>query len=232
MHTSSEPAADLGGSLRGMPRPPKVAADLPTLSSRDRLLRAAESIILESGVAAITARTLTARAGVNLGMVSYHFKGLDDLLIQLFNENFERFTQTQLLLLDDLTRSKPVTIEKIMDVVVRSLWQPPVYLEQGRGSLVLDELFARGSPAVRKAVTKRMAAGLNRLIEGLAPLVPHLSRQTLLLRLTCIAGAVRSAVPRVGSWELYQSLTDKAAADEERVIEGIIAFAVASLRGA
>lgn len=221
--------ADGDDTLAHMPASSKATAS-PTLSSRDRLLWAAEAIILESGVAAITARALTRRAGVNLGMVSYHFKGLDDLLIELFDENFERFAQLQFALLEDLARAKRVTVERIMDAVVRSLWQPPVYLDEGRGSQIIDELFAHGSPAVREAATRRMVAGLTGLLDGLAPLVPHLSRETLLLRLTCIAGAVRSAVPRSRTWELYQSLASKAASDEERVIEGIVAFAAAALR--
>ena len=52
------------------------------------LLDAAESLLVESGHAAITVRAVAERAGVNQGLVHYYFGSMDELLVQ----TLERFT--------------------------------------------------------------------------------------------------------------------------------------------
>jgi AcrR family transcriptional regulator len=201
-----------------------------TIAGRGKLLRAAETIIVESGVQGVTARSLTRRAGVNLGMVSYHFDGMDGLMLRVFNENFEKFISAQTRLWDELgEQRRGPDLNAILGAVVRSLWQPPVHIDHGRGSQIIDDLYSHGSLTVRRAAVKRLEAGLVALMDQLAPLVPHLSRDALMLRLTCIAGAVRSLVPRSSSWELYCKLAATAARSDPDVIREVTAFAVASL---
>ena len=52
------------------------------------LLDAAESLLVESGHAAVTVRAVAERAGVNQGLVHYYFGSMDELLLQ----TLERFT--------------------------------------------------------------------------------------------------------------------------------------------
>ncbi|MGI9667678.1 MAG: TetR/AcrR family transcriptional regulator [Acidimicrobiia bacterium] len=62
--------------------------------SRTALLDAAERQLITQGHAAITVRSVAAEAGVNHGLVRYHFETLDNLLVESFdrfsNELFER----------------------------------------------------------------------------------------------------------------------------------------------
>jgi AcrR family transcriptional regulator len=55
----------------------------------ERLLRAAESLLVEVGYAGITVRRLAERAGVNHGLVHYYFGSMQDLLLRVV----ERFTE-------------------------------------------------------------------------------------------------------------------------------------------
>ncbi|MGI8336271.1 TetR/AcrR family transcriptional regulator [Actinomadura scrupuli] len=61
---------------------------------REAILDAAEQIMLEEGYAAVSTRRVATRAGVNQGMVYYHFGVMDDLFIELFrrgaDESFQR----------------------------------------------------------------------------------------------------------------------------------------------
>jgi AcrR family transcriptional regulator len=50
------------------------------VSTRDRLLDAAAAALAEDGVAAVSARTVAARAEVNQALVFYHFGTMDELL--------------------------------------------------------------------------------------------------------------------------------------------------------
>lgn len=51
---------------------------------RQRIIQAALEVITDSGMAACTHRSVAARADVPLGSMTYHFKGLDDLLVAAF----------------------------------------------------------------------------------------------------------------------------------------------------
>lgn len=54
---------------------------------RERILAAALDHIADEGVAGVSHRKVAARAGVPLGSMTYHFKGIDELL----HEAFSRF---------------------------------------------------------------------------------------------------------------------------------------------
>jgi AcrR family transcriptional regulator len=60
---------------------------------RAALLRAAEEIIRESGVEALTLRACARRAGVSHGAPAHHFGNITGLLTELAAEGFERLTE-------------------------------------------------------------------------------------------------------------------------------------------
>lgn len=59
------------------------------------LLDAAESLLVESGHAAITVRAVAERAGVNQGLVHYYFGSMDELLLQTLERFTERLIERQ-----------------------------------------------------------------------------------------------------------------------------------------
>ncbi|MBK6673645.1 MAG: helix-turn-helix transcriptional regulator [Proteobacteria bacterium] len=59
------------------------------LETADRLLSAAEQILLEQGAHSISIRRIATLSGVNSALISYHFGGLDALLQQLLKHNVD-----------------------------------------------------------------------------------------------------------------------------------------------
>lgn len=57
--------------------------------TQERLLDAAERLLVQVGYAGITARKLAEEAGANLGLVHYYFGSMEELLLQVL----ERFTK-------------------------------------------------------------------------------------------------------------------------------------------
>ncbi|QER89139.1 TetR/AcrR family transcriptional regulator [Streptomyces tendae] len=51
---------------------------------RERILAATLDLIAEEGVAGVSHRKIAARAGVPLGSMTYHFTGIDELLLEAF----------------------------------------------------------------------------------------------------------------------------------------------------
>lgn len=64
-----------------------------TSKTRATILRGAEQIILEHGYAAVTYRSVAARAEVTFGLVHYYFPSLDDLFTALIRADTERIIE-------------------------------------------------------------------------------------------------------------------------------------------
>ncbi|MEV0979398.1 MULTISPECIES: TetR family transcriptional regulator [unclassified Streptomyces] len=64
---------------------------------RARILDATLDVIADEGIAHVSHRRIAARAGVPLGSMTYHFKGID----QLLREAFGRFTDRMAEVFDD-----------------------------------------------------------------------------------------------------------------------------------
>jgi len=62
-----------------------------TLSTRDRILRAAEDVVLTDGVACLTLEKAAARAGLSKGGVLYHFKTRHDLVAGMVERLAQRY---------------------------------------------------------------------------------------------------------------------------------------------
>ena len=61
------------------------------LSTRDRILRAAEDVVLTDGVACLTLEKAAARAGLSKGGVLYHFKTRHDLVAGMVERLAQRY---------------------------------------------------------------------------------------------------------------------------------------------
>jgi AcrR family transcriptional regulator len=58
--------------------------------TRGAILDATEAIMREDGYAAASTRRISERAGVNLGLIHYHFGTLDDVFLALFRRTDDR----------------------------------------------------------------------------------------------------------------------------------------------
>lgn len=63
-----------------MPKKPETASP----ARREALVRAALAVMQEGGYAAVTARKVAAKAGMSLGHISYHFSGMDEVMIEAY----------------------------------------------------------------------------------------------------------------------------------------------------
>lgn len=54
----------------------------PTAARRAEIVQAALAILRTDGAAGLTARAVAAKAGLALGQVSYHFRSMDELLVE------------------------------------------------------------------------------------------------------------------------------------------------------
>ncbi len=198
-------------------------------ASREKLLRAAEQIIVEEGLKSLTTRRLQAVAGVNTNLIVYNFGGLDQLIEAVFNANFERMIEAQSEIRQGLAGGTP-SLAVVLESVIRPIFQPPVYYGQGRGSVIVQEIYAYAHASVKDAATSRMAVDMADLIDFAAPMVSDLDRATLIWRLCFIFASAMALTPASATWQIACKLGDDMDGGVDRMVQELIAFALAGLR--
>ncbi len=167
-------------------------------TTRNRLLQAAERILVEQGVHALTVRHVGKVADLNATLVTYHFGGVAQLLAELCECNLAVMLRGWQALDRQVAASE---VDPVLKAWLAPLCAPAAFHPQGRAVIVLDEIAAHGSPEISARLMDEMVGIARRVQELLGPLLPHLSATELRARLRFIAGAALGPPPRVPSPE-------------------------------
>jgi AcrR family transcriptional regulator len=146
--------------------------------TRLRILRAAEQVIADRGFDGASLREVTSLAGVDLGLVNYHFGSKERLYIAVLSRRNTAINKTrleQLGLARDKASPGPIELEAIVDAFLDPIfdrlmtkapgwrnwgriaakidWSPPILQHQSESidqvSLAFIEEFRRTLPGVR-----------------------------------------------------------------------------------
>jgi AcrR family transcriptional regulator len=126
-----------------------------TSKTRSSLLNAAESLMRESGYAAVTSRRLAAKAGLKPQLVHYYFRTMDDLFLALFRRVAADFAQRQTAI---LKAKEPL----------RALWD---LTSDPKGVVLTYEFVVLANH--RKAIRAEIAEVGDRLRRGQAKILAH-----------------------------------------------------------
>ncbi len=157
-------------------RPAKPAD--PAADTRARILRAAEALFAEHGFDAVSMRDLTARAGVNLAAVNYHFGSKQALLAQVFSSRANVLVEARLALLDTLARDRHGRPR--LEAVIEAFLKPSLEMSRQPGGAHHMRLRARlalervGSSATE--YPEIFDRSNNHYIDALAKALPDLPR--------------------------------------------------------
>src|SRR5881398_848361 len=93
----------------------------PQHETRTRILDAAEELFMQHGFEGTSMRVLTAKAGVNLAAVNYHFGSKDALIEALFRRKLDPMNAARVAELDRLDAeagARPLSPEAIIRAFV------------------------------------------------------------------------------------------------------------------
>jgi AcrR family transcriptional regulator len=199
------------------------------------LLSAAEQILIEQGVHALTVRRIGAVSGLNGTLITYHFGTVAGLLAELARCNLEPMLADWAALPGESTSGEAAGITAILDAWLRPLLRPAAFHAGGRALIVLDEIAAHGSAPASGEVMAAMVAISERVRTALRPHLPALDDATLRARLRFIAGAALGPPPRVP--ETSQTATGQTATGQTTLGQAtlpqhdqLLQFAAAALR--
>ena len=199
-------------------------------SSKEKLLRSAETLFSAKGFREISVREIAAHAGVNYALVAYHFGGKQALFDEVFRINAVPLMQEGMKRLEAITSNgrKP-TVEEIM----KAWLLPWLQLESNPQARAIHLRVTANLSDERWEYNKKVSSTMQRnhkaFIQALHSCLPYLSIETITWRLHFVMGAlvfgVRQPAPLMA---LSGGRCDPN--DLEATFDQILPYAVAGFR--
>lgn len=162
------------------------------MSTKQRIIEAAEHLFAEGGIAATSLRHITSRAGVNLAAVNYHFGSRDALIEAVYARRLQPLNMERLRRLDELeTAGRPISLEDL----IRAFIEPVLRIsrdEELGGPLfirMLGQSYTETSSRFERFFTGQYREVLERFAVALGGVLPELPREELYWRLHFMIGA-------------------------------------------
>jgi AcrR family transcriptional regulator len=162
------------------------------MTTKDRILDAAERLFARDGIEATSLRAITAEAGVNLAAVNYHLQSKEALVMAVIMRRVGPVNERRLALLDQCEREAgdgPLPLEEVLNAFVR----PVVELYAGHGrefAPLMGRLYTEPSEFIEKIYKNQMEPVATRFIRAYERALPGLPRNELVWRLHFSMGAL------------------------------------------
>lgn len=168
---------------------------MPKADTKDTILNAAEDLFAEQGFAATSLRQLTARAGVNLAAVNYHFGSKEDLAKAVLQRRIEPINRERRQRLDAMNR--PAAIEAILRAFIEPALRSPQVgpgQTQQPAATGLCRVFGRISieqpPFLHEFLAEQFGELGRRFVAMLSEAAPGIDAETLWWRMHFTVGAM------------------------------------------
>ena len=197
-----------------------------------RLLDAAESLFAEHGYNGVSLRMITASAGVNIAAANYYFRSKEGLFRAVFARRVGPMSVERQQLLDEcITRAggRAPPVEEVLEAFIA----PAIRITASPQAEAFKKLSGRistdPSPEVRRTVYELYDDIAVRFVDVLRQACPHLPREDLFWRLSCIYGAMMYV--RADSGRLQRLLGDDLImTDSEAALRHLIPFLAAGMK--
>ena len=198
-----------------------------SLSTKERILAAAETLFAQRGFDGASLRQLTASANVNLAAVNYHFGSKDKLVEQVFRRRLDTLNQHRLSELAKVADRPDTTLEEVLGAFIR----PALELSHDeRGSLfmrVLARAFAEHDDSLRQFMSENYGHVIRQFTAEFARLLPQLEKAELYWRIDLVTGALTHAMSGFGIIQRKDDVSQQA--HREQTATHLIRFAAAGL---
>lgn len=198
-----------------------------SVSTKERILGAAELLFAQRGFEAASLRQLTTNAGVNLAAVNYHFGSKEKLVEEVFRRRLDALNASRLAALGRIAGAPGTTLEDVLEAFIR----PALDLSHDdSGALfmrVLARAFAEHDDTLRQFLSANYGHVMRQFTAEFARLLPQLSKQELYWRIDLVTGALTHAMSGFGMIQRKSDVSENA--HREQTALHLIRFAVAGL---
>ena len=200
----------------------------PQHETRTRILDAAEELFMQHGFEGTSMRLLTAKAGVNLAAVNYHFGSKDALIEALFRRRLDPVNAVRLAALDRLEAFSGETI-------IRAFVRPSLRLiedAQGGGRnfiRLLGRTYTEPAKPVRVLIGQMYAPTMERFKAALERALPQMPRDELVWRMHFMFGTLAYTLAATDTVQLIAGCKPEDRHDARLLEERLTAFLAAGL---
>ncbi len=207
----------------------------PQHETRTRILDAAEELFMQHGFEGTSMRLLTAKAGVNLAAVNYHFGSKEELFQAVLTRRLDPMNQERIDLLERIEREaagKPVTCERILSAMLIPALRLARDEERGGKNFLrlLGRAYADPAPFIRHFLSDQYTEMIGRYKEAFMRALPHLSRQELSWRLHFVMGALSYTLAGTDALKLFSQVSATDRDNDELLLQRLAPFLVAGLK--
>lgn len=196
--------------------------------TKEQILDAAEQLFSRQGFDATSLRQITAKAGVNLAAVNYHFQSKEALIAAVFGRRMGPINVARLEALDRLEAEAgggPVAIEKLLEAFVAPVLCNP---EIRRFKSLMARMYTETEDRIQGIFIAAVSGVAARFGPALQRALPELSPRDLHWRLHFLIGMLAHAL---GAEHLIRSVSGGLCdpADCESLLPRILSFATAGM---
>jgi AcrR family transcriptional regulator len=205
----------------------------PQHETRTRILDAAEELFMQHGFEGTSMRLLTAKAGVNLAAVNYHFGSKHALIEAVFRRRLDPMNQARLACLEALeTEGRPPAAEAIL----RAFVSPTLALVEdakggGRNFIrLLGRTYTEPAKAIRQLIGQMYAPVMDRFKGALARALPQMPPEELVWRMHFMFGTLAYTLAATDTVQLIAGCKPEDRYDARLLEERLTAFLHAGLK--
>ncbi len=202
--------------------------------TREKILDAAEALFAEHGFEGASMRMITARAGVNLAAVNYHFGSKENLLREIFRRRLAEITEERRRRLAQLQRDAEALGKAVRPSrIVEAFFAPLLELARTEGGRRFLQLLGRTmtdpSAFVRHVLAKDYGDVTDEYLEALYRSLPGVPHAEIFWRFHFMLGAVSYAIAGAGGLQQLagESFDDH---DPAKLEARIMSFLLGGLR--
>jgi AcrR family transcriptional regulator len=204
----------------------------PQHETRTRILDAAEELFMQHGFEGTSMRLLTAKAGVNLAAVNYHFGSKHALVEAVFRRRLDPMNAARIAELDKLEADTTRTPSP--EAIIRAFITPSLRLmadaKDGRNfTRLLGRTYTEPNKLVRQLIGQMYEPAMQRYKAALERALPQMPREELVWRMHFMFGTLAYTLAATDTVQLIAGCKPEDRYDAQLLEERLTAFLAAGL---
>jgi len=206
----------------------------PQTETQTRILDTAEELFMQHGFEGASMRMLTAKAGVNLAAVNYHFGSKDALIEAVFRRRLDAMNTGRIAELDRLEKEadgKALTPDAIIRAFIGASLR---MIEDARGGgrnfiRLLGRAYTEPAKPIRALIGQMYAPAMERFKAAFSRALPELPRDELVWRMHFMFGTLAYTLAATDTVQLIAGAKPEDRYDSQVLQDRLTAFMSAGL---
>jgi AcrR family transcriptional regulator len=212
-----------------------VRAIKPLKETQTRILDAAEELFMQHGFEGASMRMLTARAGVNLAAINYHFGSKDALVEAVFRRRLDPMNAERLAALERLEQEAGGKALAPRRSSAHSSRPSLRMIEDTRGggrtfSRLLGRAYTEPAKTIRQLIGRMYAPAMERFKAAFVRALPELPQDELVWRMHFMFGTLAYTLAATDTVQLIAGAKPEDRYDARVLEDRLVAFMGAGLR--